>query len=437
MNNQLQSMFFAGTSRLTDVFPVFGGRLLDSMIRPLYGSPALSAVFEQSSRRIMKRIKAFRRFLVIPDTHIGDAVMMQSSLTALRDFFPDAEVDYVVNKAAAPLIAGNPDATRIIPVYSDGHFPSSTEIETLREIIRVGQYDLCLNICPFMEKKDLAEPGQLVARFLNRAPIIVHNENDPGHINHFSYHGYQFVRGVLLMVAQPVRQDFFLGVRTTYSDEAIEYADRFIREAGLSFRSPVIMYNPDSSSKFNLMPFESQARLLGLLVTETTADTTILLGAGHTEAGIGERLADSIPPPLRSKVRIIPRSMPLDVFSALIDFADVFVSGDTGPLHLAASRRYSRSGHYQFRNRTAVLSFFGATMPRMSGYDSFQPGYLAANQDAPSWCYQAGSPCRNITCLNKMFKTCKTVRCFEHVDVGGLATLIVGYLNGLGQHEPA
>jgi hypothetical protein len=239
------------------------------------------------------------------------------------------------------------------------------------------------------------------------------------------------------MVAQPVRQDFFLGVRTTYSDEAIEYADRFIREAGLSFRSPVIMYNPDSSSKFNLMPFESQARLLGLLVTETTADTTILLGAGHTEAGIGERLADSIPPPLRSKVRILPRSMPLDVFSALIDFADVFVSGDTGPLHLAASRRYSRSGHYQFRNRTAVLSFFGATMPRMSGYDSFQPGYLAANQDAPSWCYQAGSPCRNITCLNKMFKTCKTVRCFEHVDVGGLATLIVGYLNGLGQHEPA
>jgi ADP-heptose:LPS heptosyltransferase len=437
VNTKLQSIIFAGTSRLTDISPVIGGRLLDSTIRPLYGSRTLSAVFEHGSRKVMKGMKAFRRFLVIPDIHIGDAVMMQSSLIALRDFFPDAEIDYVVNKTAGPLIEGNPDATRIIPVFSDGQFPSSTDVEALQGVIRRGQYDLCVNICPFLEKRDIAGNGQSVARFLNRAPILLRNENDSVHINHFSYQSYQFVRGLLLMAAQPVREDCFVGVRTTYSDEAIESACRFTMEAGLSSRAPVIMFNPDSSSRFNLMPFASQARLLGLLAAEITAETTILLGAGHTEAGIGERLADSIPSTLRSKVRIVPRTVPLDVFSALIDFADVFVSGDTGPLHLAAARRYSRSGHYQFRNRTAVLSFFGATTPRMSGYDSFQPGYLPANQDAPSWCYQAGSPCRNITCLNKMFKTCKTVRCFEHVDVAGLSTLIAGYLNGLGRHAAA
>ena len=437
MNIRLQSIVFDATSRLTDVFPVLGGRLLDSTIRPLYGSRTLSAIFDHGSRRVMKGMKAFRRFLVIPDIHIGDAVMMQSSLIAVRDFFPDAEIDYVVNKAAAPLIEGNPDATRIIPVYSEGRFPSSKEVETLREIIRTGRYDLCVNICPFLEKKDIAEPGQPVARFLNHAPTLLRNENDPAQINHFSYQSYLFVRGVLLMAAQPVREDCFRGVRTTYSDEAIENAGRFSSEAGLSARSPVIMFNPDSSSRFNLMPFENQVRLLGLLAAESTPDTTILLGAGHTEAGIGERLADSISSPHRSKVRIIPRSMPLEIFSALIDFADVFISGDTGPLHLAAARRYSRSTHHQFRNRTAVLSFFGATTPRMSGYDSSQPGYLPANQDAPSWCYQAGSPCRNITCLNKMFKTCKTVRCFEHVDVEGLATTVARYLNGLGRQRPA
>jgi hypothetical protein len=64
----------------------------------------------------------------------------------------------------------------------------------------------------------------------------------------------------------------------------------------------------------------------------------------------------------------------------------------------------------------------------MSGYDSFQPGFLPANQDAPSWCYQAGSPCRNITCLNKYFKTCRTVRCFEHVDIAHLADVIVAHV---------
>jgi hypothetical protein len=242
---------------------------------------------------------------------------------------------------------------------------------------------------------------------------------------------------LLSAVAKPVREDNFKGVRTTYSDQAIEGALAFATDAALTGRSPVIMFNPDSACRFNMMPFESQAALLGRLANETTADTTILLGAGHTAAGIGNRLVETLSRPYRSKVRIIPQTMPLDAYSALIDFADVFVTSDTGPSHIGASRRYSRSGCYQFRNRTAVLSFFGATMPRMSGYDSRQPGYLPANQDAPSWCYLAESPCRNITCMNKMFKTCSSIRCFDRVDVAGLAALVASHLRGLGGTAPS
>lgn len=436
MNARVLRVVFAGTSRLTEVFPVLGARLLDSTLRPVGGSRTVSAMFARRNRRIMRRMKAFRRFLVIPDTHIGDGVITQSSLTALRDFFPDAEIDYVINKAVAPVIEGNPDATRIMPIFSGGRLPSSADVEALRGIIRKGDYDLCVCFSPFLEEEDLVQPGQPFVSFLTHGPTIVRNENDFSQINHFSYQGYQFVRGLLSTVAQPVRGDGFRGVRTTYSDEAIEQASRFTTAAGLSPRSPVIMFNPDSACTYNLMPFESQAVLLGHLARDTTPDTTILLGAGHTEVGIGKRLAAAVPPPFRSKVRIIPQSTSLEAYSALIDSADVFVSGDTGPLHLAAARRYSRSGHHQFRNRTAVLSFFGTTMPRMSGYDSFQPGYLPANQDSPSWCYLAGSRCRNITCLNKMFKTCRTVRCFEHVDVAGLTALVASHLHGLIPRAP-
>jgi hypothetical protein len=56
--------------------------------------------------------------------------------------------------------------------------------------------------------------------------------------------------------------------------------------------------------------------------------------------------------------------------------------------------------------------------------------------DAPSWCYLAGSPCRNITCLNKMFKTSGTIRCFEHVDLEGLSTIVVSHFLGLARLAP-
>jgi hypothetical protein len=167
------------------------------------------------------------------------------------------------------------------------------------------------------------------------------------------------------------------------------------------------------------------------MIEGASPDTMFLVGAGHTEAGIGERLITALPESLRGRVRIVPASMPLATYAAVIDFADVFISGDTGPLHLAAARRHARSGANVFRNRTAVLSVFGATPPRMSGYDSTQPGYLAASQDAPSWCYQAGSPCRNVTCVNKLFKTCQNVRCFAEVDRDRLADLVVHYLRGI------
>lgn len=432
-NSRLQKTIFDGTSRLTDHFPRAGARFLDFTFPPLVNNLLLSTLFTHHNRRVVQSLKAFRRFLVIPDIHIGDAVMTQASISAVRDLFPDAHVDYVVNKAAYPLIEGNPEVTRVLPFFTGGFFPSAANLAELRDLVKSEPYDLCLNFSPFIKDKEIVPDGHGILNIMSYAPVIIRNEKDTARINHFIYHDYRFTRDLLSIVAQPVRKEAFRGVRLTLTDSAIEQAGRFASDTGLSSAMPTVLYNPDGASRFTRMPFEKQADLLARLVR---LEALILLGAGHTEAGIGERLKASLPVLFRSKVKIIPSDVPLEVFSALIDFSDVFISGDTGPLHLAAARRYSRSGGFVFRNRTAVLSLFGATPARMSGYDSFQPGYLPANQDAPSWSYTAGSPCRNITCLNKMYKTCRTVRCFEEVDVRGLARRVRSYLEGQA-HPPA
>jgi ADP-heptose:LPS heptosyltransferase len=431
MNTRIQEILFGGSSRLTDAFPDFGARLLDVTVRPVWGSRPVAALCAWRNRQIARRVRAFRRFLLISDIHIGDGVIAQCALTALRDFFPNTEIDYAVNKAVAPLIEGTPDATRVLPIFEGGALPSAADVAALRDVVRTGQYDLCVSFCASMAQRDVASPRQPFVNFLTHGAVILRNENDTSRINHFCYQGYRFVRGVLGAVARPVREERFPGTRTTYSNAAIEGAARFAASVGLSPTAPVVMYNPDSASRFTLMPFDAQAALLREIAARAPTATVILLGAGHTAAGIGERLLAALPTDVQGGVRIVPRSMPLDAYAALIDFADVFVTGDTGPLHLAAARRHARSGRYPFRNRTAVLSFFGATPPRMSGYDSSRPGYLPANQDAPSFCYQAVSPCRNVTCVNKLFKTCVTPRCFEHVDVSGLATQAAAHLHSL------
>jgi ADP-heptose:LPS heptosyltransferase len=426
--NKLQKLFFEATSRLTDRYPIAGSRLIESTVRPLASHPLLAAVSAQHNRRVMHGLSSFRRFLVVPDVHIGDAVMSQSALTALRDFFPDARVDYIVNRTAHSLIDGNPEATRTIPFFSSGTFPSGEALAALKRMIQVERYDLVLNFCPYIDDKDIGLKGIRMLNFLSYAPVILKNERRPYEINHFTSLTYRFVRDSLSRVAGPLREERFMGLRLTITDKAFDEAGRFAKEAGLQTDEPVIMYNPDAASPFTRMPFDKQASLLASLAR---LNTKILVGAGHTESRIGHRLISSLEPRLRSLTRIVPASLSLAAYSALLDLSDIFITGDTGPLHLAAARKYSASGGRQFRNRTAVLSLFGATPARMSGYDSSRPGYLPANQDAPSRAYTAQSPCRNSTCVNKTFKTCRFVRCFDGVDIDGLTAWTEAYLRTL------
>jgi ADP-heptose:LPS heptosyltransferase len=417
-DDRLQHVVFDATSRLTNVFPRAGRKVLNGVFLFVSANPLLAAYFDLRNRRVVRRVRSFRRILVIPDIHIGDAILSQAAVTAMRDFFPDARVDLVLNKAALPLIAGNPEITRAIPLFSGGAVPSEEVVQAVHHEVEREAYDLCLNLCPYIRDREIRPDGRGVINIMSRTPTIVGNEWRTTPVNHLAYHMYRLPRDLLRCRNRPARKKVFQGVRLTLGDKAIEGARSFAAGAGAGDERPVVMFNPDAASPFTRMPFDVQAALLARLAE---SGALILLGEGHTDAGIGRRLRDGLPPRARRAVRLVPASLPLEVYSALIDWSDVFISGDTGPLHLAAARKHARSGRRVFRNRTAVLSVFGATPARMSGYDSTRTGFLPACQDAPSWTYVAGSPCRNITCLNKIYKTCTRVRCFERFDVERVA----------------
>jgi len=423
MRNPVQALFFGWTSQLTRYFPRTGARLLDFFIRPIAGSRLLSVLFSGMNRKRLGKVRSFRRILVHPDIHIGDAIMAQSVVTALRDCFPDAEVDLVVNRSVSPLIEGNPEINRMFPIYSGGSFPPESELEAVGRLMGERKYDLCINISPFLAGNKLAKKIQPVFDFMSHAPTITRNESTTSQINHIVFQYQKFIYGIFEHMAQPRRETPFHGVTVRLSDFAFEEADRFL--TGFGAGGPLAMMNADTASPYTRIPFPNQVELVTSLLQK---NISILIGAGHTEAGIGKRLIEAIPTDLRHRVRLVPAETSLETFSALGDRCDLFITGDTGPMHIAAARKVSRSGKYQPRNRTAVLCLFGATPARLSGYDSFQPGYFPANQDAPSWTVVAESPCRNITCVNKLFKTCEIPRCFEKLDVEKVGELLTSHL---------
>ncbi len=426
LSNNLQKTIFHLTSRLTDWFPRGGAKFFNTVLPPIVGNRMLVNHLFKKNLKLLRRVKKFERILVIPDIHIGDAIMMQAAVSGFRDFFPEARIDYIVKKAVGCLMEGNPDISNLYPYFTGGSFPSPSDIESLKKLITDNQYDLCYNCSPFFENSTHFPKGQVILNFLSSAPQIMRNEIDKTGDNHTIYQCYDFPRRLLARFMSPKRTEPLKGVPMTLSDKAIAEAQEFLKVNQVPTNQPILFINPDTASNYTRIPFDDQVVMLKRLAQ---IPGRILLGTDFTTKTLEQRLLEKLSPEERDKVVYVPTTLSLDGYTALIDFADVFISGDTGPLHMAAARKVSRSGNFKFKNKTFVVSIFGATPARVSGYDSKNPLFLPANQDVQSRSYATESLCHNVTCVNKMFKTCKTVRCFEALDVENIVVDIKLHLS--------
>ena len=431
MNKETQfRKFFKLTSLLTDFYPRSGAHLLDLLLSVVVGNKLLLNMLEAKSKQSVKKAKGLYKFLAVADLNIGDAIISISAISALKEIFPKSHIDLIVKKSTKDLFIGNKDISNLYPIYEGAPYPTEKDLTELEYIVNHKDYDLIINFSPMINSKIFGERN--VVNYTLIAAQLVRDERSAGTINHINYQSYNFIRSVFDKFLPPSFGQQFRGSKIYLSDEAITIAEAFLSKYNITDKSQIVMINPDASAKFTRIPFDIQLSLLNKFVD---LNLTVLLGSGHVEKLIENRLINSLPVEKREKIIIVPASMKLDSYSALVDFSDIYISGDTGPLHLAAARKYSRTTGESLKNKTAIFSVFGATPPRIYGYDSTKDGFFAANQDAPSKIFIAPSPCRNITCIDKLGKACSDVRCFQSLDTNKIVSEAINYLKSVRKNK--
>jgi len=408
--------YFRVSSKLTDTFPRIGALALDNTVPFLLGNSMVVRAKLEKNIRLLRKIGKFDSILIIADLNIGDGINLQACADAIRNFFPSAVVDYVCNRQSANFIYGNRKISTVFPVFSGKKPPPQKEIDLIAKIITYGQYDLIISFPPLLDVQFFHAFDEKVIDFTLLAALIIRGEKQPLGINQISYQTYMFIHLMFSQLYRPVESNGFSGVSIALSDKAVEVADRFLEEKDVSLQQPLVFYNPDASSCFTRIPTNKQVLLIQSLLRFPEIGK-LFLGAGHSKTGIENDILNSLSISERERVVVVPTAVPIDVYAGIIDHCQLFVSGDTGPLHIAAARKIRVSNQMPLRNKTAVVSIFGATPARIYGYDSLKPGFFPSNQDAPAHIYIAESPCRNITCINKSQKTCKTVHCFKQLNM--------------------
>jgi len=105
------------------------------------------------------------RILLLRLREIGDVIFTTPAIRGLREHYPDAHLTYVVQRAAAPVVAGNPYLNDVIVAGNLRGFAGLGDDLALGARLRAARYDIAIDFH--------SGPRSSLLTWLSRAPVRV------------------------------------------------------------------------------------------------------------------------------------------------------------------------------------------------------------------------------------------------------------------------
>lgn len=293
-----------------------------------------------------------KRILIILIAGIGDLIMASSSLRALRNSHPDAEIHLLTSSEASFLAVNYPyiDQVWAFPVRElrKDKFQVLRAINVIREM-RKSQFDLCLNLYRVTTLRGALRMGLLTS--LVRAQIKAGHDSmgfglfldKKAAKETFRNRHFTDAMMDLAELAGGVPDDQRIEV---FWDESVEarWANVFSKE-GQAIKPLCIGINPGADRPEKRWSPENYASVADRLSELREAKIFVFGGPGE------EDLAFPIEKAMKHPVTNLAGKLSLNELAYVISRLDLFVTNDSGPMHIAAAVK------------TPVVALFGPEDP--------------------------------------------------------------------------
>jgi len=296
----------------------------------------------------------FSRILLVRLRQIGDVVFTTPAIRALRQKFPDAHLAYVVEPAAAPVVVGNPHLNDVIVAPRARGWRGPGDELALARRLRAARYDLAIDFH--------GGPRASLLTWLSGAPIRIGYD--------VAARGWMYTQRIArprqlrrrhsvenqwdllapLGIAPPDRTAFPVEMAVDAS-AAAAVADRLAR-AGVRADDPIVVVHVSAGNPFRRWPIAHFVSLVEALVKEDQ-QRRIILTSGPSEHDAATRVIAEARANLRASAdRVLScGEFSLTELRALLDRAALYIGGDSGPLHIAAT------------TGVPVVGLYGPTLP--------------------------------------------------------------------------
>jgi heptosyltransferase I len=286
------------------------------------------------------------RILIIRLSAIGDVVRVLPALHCLRDTYPNAQIDWVIEEKSRDIIEGHPGLDQIITfTRPDDLRESVKEFRALCKQIRANRYDMVIDFHGIFKSGLIAGFSGAKDRYGFARPRS--QEGSSLFVNHRTKLG-QEVRNRMhenLALCEQFNKSWrSLDVVIDIPDDAVESSAAFIEENFAGAKRVVAIHAPvDRPEK--QWPLKYFAELTDMLLSDGRFDVMLTWGPGQQD------VVREVSALARRNAVIAPHTEGLKQYMALVQDCDLFVGGDTGPMHIASALD------------VPVVAMFGGTDP--------------------------------------------------------------------------
>ncbi|MGD9309916.1 MAG: lipopolysaccharide heptosyltransferase II [Desulfosarcina sp.] len=298
--------------------------------------------------------------LIVKLSAIGDVIHTLPALNAIRAYYPQARITWLVEEAAADLVLGHRALDRVIisrrkswmrRIRSDRRWQVLKEAVRLIRALRDTRYDMIIDF------HALLKSGLMVGLAIGKRKIgfdkgMQHQEYSYLFLNErippVDMEVHALTRGLMLINA--------IGIPTPTVAYDIPYTERdsqtvsnLLEAVGVNGKRRLVAINPVALWETKLWLNERFAQLADRLIRDCRAD--VIFTGGPADRPIVDAIIKMMTAPatnLAGRTR-------LKQLAALYRRSALLVTTDTGPMHLAAAVA------------TPVVALFGPTAPWRTG----------------------------------------------------------------------
>ena len=309
---------------------------------------------------------------------IGDVVFTTPAVAALRRQFPDAHLTYLVEPAAAPIVAGNPHLDEVIVTPRRGGMAGVLADVSLGWRLRRAHYDLAIDfhggprasLLTLMSGATRRIGYDVVARRWMYTDVV----ERPRELRH--RHSVENQWDLLAALDMPAPTPAGNPLEMPVDTAAKISVDARLAAAGVTGDDDLAVIHFSASSPFRRWPRPSFVETVAALASQAGRRVIVTSGPSEREAanGIIDDARAKLPASDRHRV-LGCGDFSLAELRALLERSALYIGGDSGPLHLAAT------------TRVPIVAIFGPT-PSERSRPWRDPALLLASIEID------GLPCR-------------------------------------------